>query len=83
MVGEGVQHCLLPSAVRIGCQLEDDATATALVTTLIAARERRAVQISGRVEDQVSNRLRSVATVRAGAEATQNALPPASVRVWC
>jgi hypothetical protein len=27
MVGEGVQHSLVPSALRIGCQLEDDATA--------------------------------------------------------
>jgi len=46
-----------------------------------AARLCRAVEISGLVEDQVSNGELSVATVREGAEAIQHALPPAVVRI--
>ena len=46
MVGEGVQHCVIPSALRIGCQLEECTPA------ISAAMDGRAVKISGLVEDQ-------------------------------
>ena len=76
-IQEAMQHRLLPSAFRIGRQLEDNTRVAS------AATERRAIKIPSYIKDHSLRGLVSVGTERAhaGAEVMQYALRPASVRV--
>src|ERR1700724_2390292 len=75
MVGEAVQHCLFPPALRARRQPEDNATAEVAIAG-IAANRRGAVQVSGLVEDQATHRSVSVGTASPKAECMQNLLGP-------
>jgi hypothetical protein len=72
-VREVMEHLLLPAAVRVPVQLEDDTEP--IFTTL----QCRAVEVPCHVEDKTRNGLDSVGAV---GEAMQDTHRPASVRVW-